>query len=148
MTVHSAKKCPLGLEGASEVRMPGVGAQLGGGGHTVTSGSPDCSPWTVDDCNTHAPMQCRMHQVIVLTFLAYFDKGLNPEQLEGALLFLDKMGRNAQLHVYDDCWFKSLSEAGYHTPSGIMDPGDLACIDSYRCGWCTQRLFLLLYERG
>ncbi len=80
----------------------------------------------------------------MLTFLAYFDKGLTPEQLEGALLLLDKMGRNAQLHVYDGCWFKSLSEAGYHTPSGIMDPGDLACIDSYRCGWRTQRLLFLV----
>jgi hypothetical protein len=64
-------------------------------------------------------------QVLVLSLLAYYDRGLTVAQLEEALRELEGLGGSAKQREYNDKWVCSCEE------SGIVTPAELRTINTY-----------------
>ena len=65
---------------------------------------------------------------MVLTQLAYYDKGLDEKQLVGAMEALGRQGKSARESEYEDCWLRCLEEGAL----------DIDAIDKHRyCEACA-----------
>ncbi len=66
--------------------------------------------------------------MLVLTLLAYFEKGLNMPQLLQAVRALSRLGKSAREDEYEGCWIPSLRDLGGQSR---LSEKDLLDIDTF-----------------